>query len=430
MDGSNGNNAGSSGGSSSNPTNPSPQQQQRMHPGDSSRAVRAELEAKRRANIEKHRRFQPSVREQIGRVFGDTSPAWYARARLLTRTSYAQLAELSVVGLAVGHDRLLSDGEARAVTEHVARGADRMALISWSLTGLSAFLTWRGRHTLRFPLWTPQVLPPPRGAILRKTMWHGARYIAYSVATSVTLQAPLMAYNVMYEKQQMAVDERLRQLVRDEEGNYMGRKKEAEDWSSNSFGSGGGDDAQQQQQQQSIQEAAQTGWDTYKQSEQQQQQQQQQYGQRMQSQASNAGWGSSGGGSSGNYGQSSSVPSQQSSSGWDSADIDDASPVAGSAPSDSPSPYGNAGGSGSTWDRLRQQSQRASPQQQQQQQQRWGGQQSQGQQQQQPGGQLSWGDAGDGADRAAQDKAQREFDQLVDRDRSGEGQARSGWSGR
>ncbi|KAM3533805.1 hypothetical protein MY4038_002905 [Beauveria bassiana] len=420
MDGSNSNNpsngggGGGGGGDASNaPTQqpPPPLRTPPPHPGDSSRAVRAELEAQRRANIEKQRHYWPLVKQQIERVFGDTQPAWYARLRLFTPAMYAAVAGNRVLGLSMQRDRLLSDAEARALTEHAARSSDRIALMDWALTGVAAYFTWRGRRTLRFPLWTPQlVVPPPPGAYLRMAMWHGARYVAYSAALTVTVKTPLMALNLMREARQIRADERLRGLRDDGQDSAAGGEwgKAGAAWESESSAysvSAGGEDAQQQQQQrqrqrqrQSIQEAAQSGWDTSKQTEQSpplQQQQPRQYGQIAQSQGS-AGWGSS-------YGQSPSPSS--SSAGWDSDDFDDASPVAASAQLSSRS--GNSA-SGSTWERLRQQA-RADPQQRQQQ-----PQQVQPQVQQQ-----HWGDAGDGADRAAQEKAQRDFDRLVERDRQG-----------
>ncbi|KGQ04466.1 hypothetical protein BBAD15_g10285 [Beauveria bassiana D1-5] len=415
MDGSNSNNPsnGGGGGGGGDASNAPTQQQPPPlrtppppHPGDSSRAVRAELEAQRRANIEKQRHYWPLVQQQIERVFGDTQPAWYARLRLFTPAMYAAVAANRVLGLSIQRDRLLSDTEARALTEHAARSSDRIALMDWSLTGVAAYFTWRGRRTL----WTPQlVVPPPPGAYLRMAMWHGARYVAYSAALTVTVKTPLMALNLMREARQIRADERLRGLRDDGQDSAAGGEwgKAGAAWESESSAysvSPGREDAQQRQRQrqrqrQSIQEAAQSGWDTSRQTEQSpplQQQQPRQYGQIPQSQGS-AGWGSS-------YGQSPS--SSSSSAGWDSDDFDDASPVAASAQLSSRS--GNSASSGSTWERLRQQA-RADPQQRQQQQQ-----QVQPQVQQQ-----HWGDAGDGADRAAQEKAQRDFDRLVERDRQG-----------
>ncbi|KAM3450255.1 hypothetical protein MY3296_006258 [Beauveria thailandica] len=411
MDGSNGNNPSNGGGATSN----APTQQPRtpLHPGDTSRAVRAELEAQRRAKVEKQRYYWPLVKQQIERVFGDTQPAWYARLRLFTPAMYAAAAGNRVLGLSLQKDRLLSDAEARALTEHAARSSDRVALIDWGLTGVAAYFTWRGRRTLRFPMWTPQVVLPPPGSYLRMAMWHGARYVAYSAALSVTVKGPLVAFNLMREARLTMADERLRGLLdeQDSTAGEWGKAGVAWDAESSSYRAlAGGEDAQQQRQRQSIQEAAQSGWNTSKQTEQSpppppppQQQQPRQYGQNAQSQGS-AGWGSS-------YSQSPS--SSSSSAGWGSDDFDDASPVAAFAQNSSRS--GNSA-AGSTWERLRQQA-RYDPQQRQQQQYQ---QQQQQQQQVQPQVQEQhWGDAGDGADRAAQEKAQRDFDRLVERDRQG-----------
>ncbi|OAA46480.1 hypothetical protein BBO_03035 [Beauveria brongniartii RCEF 3172] len=406
MDGSNGNNP--SNGAAAAAASNAPTQQPRTppRPGDSSRAVRAELEAQLRAKVEKQRHYWPLVKQQVERVFGDTQPAWYARLRLFTPAMYAAAAGNRVLGLSMQKDRLLSDAEARALTEHAARSSDRLALIDWGLTGVAAYFTWRGRRTLRFPMWTPQVVPPPPGSYLRMAMWHGARYVAYSAALTVTVKAPLMSLNLMREARQTIADERLRGVLdgQDSAAGEWGKAGAAWDSDISSYrASAGGEDAQQQRQRQSIQEAAQSGWNTSKQTEQspplppQQQQQPRQYGQSAQSQG-NAGWGSS-------YSQSPS--SSSSSAGWGSDDFDDASPVAASAQNSSRSSNSTAG---STWERLRQHA-RSDPQQRQQQQQQ---QQVQPQVQQQ-----HWGDAGDGADRAAQEKAQRDFDRLVERDRQG-----------
>ncbi|KAM3506230.1 hypothetical protein MY10362_002498 [Beauveria mimosiformis] len=410
MDGSNGNNPSTGGGSGGGASN-APTQQPRTppHPGDSSRAVRAELEAQRRAKVEKQRHYWPLVKQQIERVFGDTQPAWYARLRLFTPAMYAAVAGNRVLSLSTQKDRLLSDAEARALTEHAARSSDRLALIDWGLTGVAAYFTWRGRRTLRFPMWTPQMVLSPPGSYLGMTMWHGARYVAYLLALTVTVKAPLVSLNLMSEARQTFADERLRGVLGRQDGQdsaagEWGKAGAARDSESSSYrASAGGEDAQQQRQRQSIQEAAQSGWNTSKQTEQspplptpppQQQQQPRQYGQSAQSQG-NASWGSS-------YSQSPS--SSSSSAGWGSDDFDDASPVAASAQNSSRS--GNSA-AGSTWERLRQQA-RSGPQQRQQ------------QQQVQPHVQQQhWGDAGDGADRAAQEQAQRDFDRLVERDRQG-----------
>lgn len=412
MDGSNGAN-GSNGGDGNPATRQQQQQQRTLPPGDSSRAVRAELDARRRVMEERSQKYKPAVKEQVQRVFGDTKPAWYARARMFSREMYAQLAYLGVAGLAVPEDRMLTDAEARAVTEHIARGADRSALLGWALSGAALYFTWRGRHTLRLPMYTPTVTPPPPNAYLRRAMWFGGRYVAYSMAFSVTLQPPLLMYNIMYERQQMAADFRLRGLV-DENGHFGHLKPGADPMGGPQMPlrerRATGDDAEQQQQyqqQESIQESAQSGWETYKQVQQQQQQQQSPPSQ------TSAGWDS----------QQSSKP------GWDSDDVDDASPVASSQNDSSYS------GGGSAWDRLRQKSQAPTPQAQQQQRQRQQQQQSQqsqawGSQQSQQSKEGGWGDAGDGVDRVAQDKAQREFDQMLDRERQGDSQGRSGWSGR
>ncbi|KAJ2971773.1 hypothetical protein NQ176_g7534 [Zarea fungicola] len=204
----------------------------------------------------------------------------------------------------------------------------------------------------------------------------------------LAIKGPLMGLNFTYTKSQIQKDPRLNSLQSGhdpEEAQQAGMMDGAGMDGYNNGGSYqnqlGGDASvsQKQQQQQSIVEAAQPGWDNYKQA---------------------------------------SLPAAQpqQSRGWgDISDFDDASPVAYSQPQNDKA-YNDSDAAGSSWDRLRSQSQGAPQQQQQQPLQQYSGQQS---------GRGAWGDSVDGVDRAAQEKAQDEFDRLVERDRHGGGQDRS-----
>lgn len=389
MDGAGGNGGNASPGGSSNPQQ---QQQLQSTPADRSRAVRAELELKRREGAERRRYFQPLVRQQIVRVFGDIKPAWHARLMLMTPANYAALAEFSLLGLAIDHNELLPDDSAQVVAEHIAKGADRASLITVGIGGIAGYYAWRGRRSFRFPFYSPKSVSSVRQV---QAAVHVARYTAYFVCVSLAIKAPLMGLNFTYTKSQIKKDPRLNwfQSGHDpEETQQVGMDGAGMDGYNNggSYQNQlGGDSSvsqQKQQQQQSIVEAAQPGWDNYKQASLPPAQQQQ----------SRGGWG-------------------------DISDFDDASPIAYSQPQNDKAyndkAYNDNGGGGSSWDRLRRQSQGA-PQQQ-------PLQQSSGQQSG-PGG---WGDSGDGVDRVAQEKAQNEFDRLVERDRHGEGQDRS-WGSR
>jgi hypothetical protein len=120
-----------------------------------------------------------------------------------------------------------------------------------------------------------------------------------------------------------------------------------------------------------------------------------------------------------NQAQPSPVPrsTQEQPSGWDASPIDDDDDASPMAPSARRAQASNASAGGSTWDRIRQQSSAPSSQ------------SSSYQQQDRPRpaseSQVPWGEP---QPDASKDRAQREFDALLDRERRGVGDNSSPWS--
>ncbi|KAM3499178.1 hypothetical protein MY11210_009634 [Beauveria gryllotalpidicola] len=106
---------------------------------------------------------------------------------------YAALAQFSVLGPSASNATACSPtAQARAVVEHIAAGADRFALISSGLTGLAAYMTFRGRRTMRFPHVHADEAAAAAGPDAEPglAMWHGARAGAGPEAAGAVAKGP------------------------------------------------------------------------------------------------------------------------------------------------------------------------------------------------------------------------------------------------
>ncbi|UNI18256.1 hypothetical protein JDV02_004534 [Purpureocillium takamizusanense] len=429
-------NAGAGGGGGSG-SGSDPQQQQQQHAmsrAEYSRNVRAAIEEKRQQALHNRQRFEPIVHEQLQRLLRDYQPPLYARLRGFGREQTLALAESTVSSLAAANRRAFSDAETQALAEHFVDSIHTMLVWKWAMTGLAAYMTYRGRNTWRFPFLRPKMngrlLPSPvTGGPLVKVMWHSARFVAYYGAIWVLGEPIFQGANFMRYRAAMEQDPRLAAMLRDGKARAQevfdqvshgqagggGVPSDRYGSSGDQYGGGGGDqygnsgeqygeqwnsESQPQRPTASIPARAQSAWTQYRSPETQSQQPQP------------------------------SAPQQDS---WDSfSDVDDASPVAPTAQGqqDASANYGG----GSAWDRVRQQAQyqpKRGPQQQQQQQQQqpqqsWqapqgtGGWASEDDASPQRGSRDSYSFSNADEERAlAKSQAQREFDQLLERERRG-----------
>lgn len=383
---------------------------QRMTRAEYSRNIRAAIEERRHRAMVNRQHYQPQIHEQIQRLFSEYEAPFYARLRGFGRTQTLALAESTVLGLAAGTDRSLSDTETQALTEHFLSSVHNMLAWKWIMTGLAGYMTYRGRQTMRFPFFKPVItggrFNPATGGPQVRIMWHTARFAAYYGAFWLIGEPIFQGVNFLRQSYSMDKDPRLASLLRD------GKKQASEvlgavqDSNNQQYG-----DAWKPEQQQDYPSQSN---DSYQQPSQPAQTERQQS------------WTS----------YSRPEPAQQSSRGWDVTDeLDDASPVSPSSRSqgDSTPSY-----SGSAWDRVRQQSQ-YSPRQSRKDQKTWEAPQ---------GTNSGWGNEDDASpqnrgtrdsysySRADEEKAtvktqtQREFDELVERERRGVDQERSSWGRR
>lgn len=384
---------------------------QTMSRAEYARSVRAAIDEKRQRALQNRQQFEPIVREQIQRLFQDYESPFYARLRGFGRTQTLALAESTVSSLAAANGRRFSDTETQALTEHFVSSIHTMLVWKWTMTGLAVYMTYRGRKTWRFPFFKPKMdgrLNPVTGGPQVKIMWHSARFAAYYGAIWVFGEPVFQGANFMRYRAAMEQDPRLTALMRDGKARAQEIYDQATPGSQHGASGDQDGDAWRSESQQdrptqqdmsdtsSIPAQAQSGWNTYRQS------------------------------------QPSQPPPPRDS--WDgpSDDIDDASPVSSAG-----QPQGNY--SGSAWDRVRQQSQyqpRRTPQQGQQ---TW----------ESPQSTSGWGSTDDdaspqyrgprdnysfsGADAEkdlAKSQAQKDFDEMLDRERRGADEKQSSWRGR
>ncbi|KHN99127.1 uncharacterized protein MAM_02825 [Metarhizium album ARSEF 1941] len=383
---------------------------QRMTRAEYTRNVRAAMEERRHRAMVNRQHYQPQIHEQIQRLFAEYEAPFYARMRGFGRTQTLGLAESTVLGLAAGIDRSLSDTETKALTEHFLSSVHNMLAWKWVMTGLAGYMTYRGRRTLRFPFFKPVVtggrFNPATGGPQVRIMWHTARFAAYYGAFWLIGEPIFQGVNFLRQSWAMDKDPRLASLLR-------GGKKQAgevlgavQDSGGQQYGDSWRPDSQQEYSSPPQIDAG------YRQPSPSTQTQEQQSWTSFRRPGSDR---------------------QGPQGGWDAADeIGDASPVA--PPSRSKSEEAQSY-SGSAWDRVRQQAQ-YSPRQSRRDQKSWEAPQ---------GNNSGWGGDDDtspqyrssrddypysGIDEeksSAKSQAQREFDALVERERKGADQERGTW---
>ncbi|KOS23243.1 hypothetical protein ESCO_003831 [Escovopsis weberi] len=392
-------------------------------PRDMSRAAyirnaRAVLEERNQRFLSRRHEFEPQVHDQINRLFQDYQAPLYARLRGFGRAQTLSLAESTVLSLVAVNGRRLEDAEAQALTEHFLSSVHSLLAWKWVMTGAAAYMAFRGRRAFRFPFFTPQFAQPRYSPVAAaagpglRAAWHTMRFGAYYVALWVLAEPVFQGANFMRQRAAMERDPRLRALLHEgkaqgatllsgspETTGQIGRVRETWDAAAR-------------------EEAAQQGQGRS------QDRNRDQDRDRDQDQDSTASWAPM------PPPPMAQFPHQPSPSLWDSTDdFDDASPVA--PPPNQPG--GKAGGS--AWDRIRQQSQ-YQPSQQRRGQQSWERPQSGG----------SWSnDVDSGRSRgssssesysfsedrgSSKETAQRDFDRLLDKERSGSDQDRNSWSRR
>ncbi|KYK55054.1 hypothetical protein DCS_07015 [Drechmeria coniospora] len=373
-----------------------------------SRNARAMIEEKRQMAMHNRQRFEPVVREQIQRLFRDYEAPFYARIRGFGKAQTLTLAESTVSSLAAANNRSFSDSETQALTEHFVSSIHAMLVWKWTMTGLAVYMTYRGRNTWRFPFFKPKMdgrWNPVTGGPRVKIMWHSARFAAYYGACWLLGEPVFQGANFMRYRAAMEQDPRLTAMLRDGKA----RAQEIFDQhipnnqsgnSENQYGDGWKPESQSERfggesgsESGSITAQAQPAWGSYRQQQEPQ-----------------------------------SSPRRDS---WEavSHDIDDASPQAPAmSQQGGHSPESHQG---SAWDRIRQQSQYKPRQDRPPGQQSW----------QTPRATGGWGDDDDSSPQArssqdsylsdenhgAKSQAQREFDEMLERERRGTAQEQGSW---
>ncbi|KAM0255388.1 hypothetical protein ACHAQJ_005830 [Trichoderma viride] len=395
-----GNNAGGDGGN----RNPD---QKHMSRSEYMRNARAAIEERRQLAMTNRKQFEPLIHEQIERLFQNYEAPFYSQLRGFGKTQTLALAESTVLSLAAVNNRAFEDSETQALTEHFLSSVHNLLAWKWAMTGFAGYMAYRGRKTWRFPFFTPEFkrYSPIGGSPGLKFMWHSARFAAYYGTLWVLGEPVFQGANFMRQRREMERDPRLRSLLHEggsQGATLIGGSAEAREQMSDAWESAAQNEnaSQYREAEQRSQSApAQPSWTSYR---------------------------------------SPTTPSQpqQRSDSWDSSftdDLDDASPVAPSTrnASDASNNYG-----GSSWDRIRQQSQyNPSAQRDQKTWEKpqsgggWGSETDSGAQYQGQASRDSYAfSSADEEKNLAKGQAQREFDRLLEKERGDPGQERNTWS--
>lgn len=382
-----------------------------MSRADYARNVRRAMDERRERAMANRQRYHPLIHEQVQRLFQNYQPPFYASLRGFGREQTLGLAESTVLALAAGNDRAFSDSETQALTEHFLMGVHNTMIWKWGMTGYAGYMTYKGRATWRFPFFTPRFVrfSPVGGSPVTRMVWQLARFSAYYGAAWVIGEPVFQALNFMRQRNAMVNDPRLQAIMKnkktDGDGDVFATPEQESGWGSETQGT-----YSQQSQSNSNQSSEQPSQDSWT------------YGQSSSRAPSS-------------QPRSQSQQQQQQSNAWDSVndDFDDASPIATSSRKESSSSY-----SGSAWDRVRQQSGSSrqptrGPQ---------DNKQSWGQAQQNSGwaapdyanSQSQWSSDSSAYGQSnqdtsgAKDQAQRQFDEMLEKERRGTEQERTSWS--
>lgn len=345
--------------------------------------------------------YEPQARQQIQSQFQEYSPPLYASIVGYKRDWNLLVAQSRLSGFAATLGRDFSDAEAKAITEYTLQNIHANAACKWATVGLAGYMTYRGRNTWQFPFYRPKLggrFNPGEASSLFSNkkirglypnlIWHTMRFLSYAVVTSFMVEPIFKAVNHIWTQQDMMKDSRLEQFTKDasrrvEQVLSKGppqaspRHESSEDDNQSDYTFNRQQIEQQSSSSSSDNSASTNPWynpvETTRTREHTQ-------------------------------------PQTQTQENWDVLDDDDASPVA--SPSRATSRSTVSGGS--TWERLRQQSQPNTQQSEYGSSSGWSG-SSNSQTQQSQGG---WGES-DQAKEATKDQAQAEFDRLVERERGG-----------
>lgn len=320
-------------------------------------------------------------------------PATYQRILGIHREKLIAHGEVFIAGIAGLHGHSLEQSQVQAVADSLVQNARSTAMIEWALFAGTAALVFRQRHKI-----PPQVLA--RGGNLARFLWPPAVFTMYYIPVAFVIKPFFQVSNAAIHAKRLQADPRVKDVVVDIgqalQQHRANRAGAAQDTQSGSTPS---------------QRIASQGvsWSDYS----------NKGDSAPPSYSAPKDWGQD------TQSQSGALPPQQTHAGWDD---DDASPIA-------PSVRGTPTDAGlSTWDRIRNETIT-----------RQGPPRSQSRQPEQSQGSGGWGiDSGSRASYSSdysfpssgqakddsKDQAQREFDQLVDRERHGSGQGQNSWGRR
>ncbi|KFA77158.1 hypothetical protein S40288_08374 [Stachybotrys chartarum IBT 40288] len=135
--------------------------------------------------------FRPIIREYIQKNFRDHPSPAAMRLRSQKLDKALGMGEHMALDLSILARRPLAESEVVALTQFQLEHANGLALHAYFIAAAAAFSAFRGRRTGRFPLWQPNwkgvPLNPSTLSLPQRIGLWGARFAAYTVAYTFAL---------------------------------------------------------------------------------------------------------------------------------------------------------------------------------------------------------------------------------------------------
>ncbi|KAF7546756.1 hypothetical protein G7Z17_g8195 [Cylindrodendrum hubeiense] len=191
-------------------------------------AYRQTMDEWRQQALADRGQYEERVKAQINRSFQEYSPPWYASAVGFRRDRNLLVVTSRVSGFAATLGRDLEDSEAKAIAEYTLSNIHTNAALKWATIGLAAYMTYRGRRTWQFPFYKPKLggrfnpneatsiftKKKIRGTYPRLT-WHTLRFTAYAAVTMLMVEPVFRSVNFIRTESAMAQDPRLAQFIKE-----------------------------------------------------------------------------------------------------------------------------------------------------------------------------------------------------------------------
>jgi hypothetical protein len=159
--------------------------------------------------------FKPGIQEHYARIYNEFTPPWYAAFRGQRASHYRAAAEQAAMMLVMATKRAPTEAEAAGLADMSNHRLDRWSQYKWAMGGVAGYFTYRNHQVYRFPFlksltytgrYSPGQAPQLRFA------WHLARFVAYYCVTWIMVDPIYLAVDTTQSLDELKKDDRLKGL--------------------------------------------------------------------------------------------------------------------------------------------------------------------------------------------------------------------------